>query len=262
VLKLFPLPRGWATGIVGLDSPESALALLSHARERFGERLTSFELFSDFCLDLVMRHFADSRAPLSARHPFYVLIELTDSHPAEHVRKELEDGLAAALDASLVRDAVIATSEAQTREVWALRESISDAQAREGKNIKHDVSLPASALAKFIAVTGTALERAYPGIRVVCFGHLGDGNLHYNISSPVGIDSGAFLANQEGINRIVHDSVAQFDGSISAEHGVGQLRRSELPRYKSAVEMDLMRTLKAALDPLGIMNPGKLLARA
>ena len=261
VLKLFPLPRGWATGIVGLDSPERALALLSHARDRFGERLTSFELFSDFCLDLVLCHFADSRAPLNVRHPFYVLIELADSHPTERVRTELEDGLAAALDASLVRDAVIATSEAQTREVWALRESISDAQAREGKNIKHDVSLPASALAKFIAVTGTALERAYPGIRVVCFGHLGDGNLHYNISSPVGLDPDAFLANQESINRIVHDSVAHFHGSISAEHGVGQLRRSEILRYKSPIEMELMRKVKVALDPLGIMNPGKLIAR-
>jgi len=133
VLKLFPLPRGWATGIAGLDSPESALALLSHARERFGERLTSFELFSDFCLELVLRHCADRRAPLSTRQPFYVLIALADSHPSEHVREELEDGLAAALDASLVRDAVVATSEAQTRAVWALRESISDAQAREGR---------------------------------------------------------------------------------------------------------------------------------
>jgi len=261
VLKLFPLPRGWATGIVGLDSPESALALLSHARERFGERLTSVELFSDFCLDLVLRHFAESRAPLRARHPFYVLIELADSHPSEHVRQQLEDGLAAALEASLVRDAVIATSEAQTRAVWALRESISDAQAREGKNIKHDVSLPASALAEFIAVTGTALERAYPGVRVVCFGHLGDGNLHYNISSPVGVDADAFLANQETINRIVHDRVVHFHGSISAEHGVGQLRRDEILRYKPPIEMELMRKVKAALDPLGIMNPGKLIAR-
>ena len=260
VLKLFPLPRGWATGIVGLDSPARALALLGHARERFGERLTSFELFSDFCLDLVLRHFADSRAPLRARHPFYVLIELADSHPSEHVRQQLEDGLAAALEASLVHDAVIATSEAQTRALWALRESISDAQAREGKNIKHDVSLPASALAEFIAVTGAAVERAYPGVRVVCFGHLGDGNLHFNISAPVGVDADAFLANQETINRIVHDSVAHFHGSISAEHGVGQLRRGEMLRYKSPIEMELMRTVKAALDPLGIMNPGKVIA--
>ncbi|MFN8626459.1 MAG: FAD-binding oxidoreductase [Candidatus Binatia bacterium] len=262
VLKLFPLPRRWATGIVGVDSPAGALALLSDARERFGERLSSFELFSDFCLDLVLRHFADGRAPLRARHPFYVLIELTDSHPSADVRTALEDGLAAALAAALVRDAVIAASEAQTREMWALRERISDAQAREGKNVKHDVSLPASALAEFIATTGPALERVYPGVRVVCFGHLGDGNLHYNVSSPVGVDADAFLVNQEPINRIVHDSVAHFHGSISAEHGVGQLRRSEILRYKSPIEMALMRRLKAALDPRGIMNPGKLIAGA
>jgi len=261
VLKLFPRPRGWATGIVGLDSPENALMLLSRARERFGERLTSFELFSDLCLELVLRHFADSRAPLHTRHPFYVLIELADSYGPEVVCEELEDGLAAALDASLAGDAVIAMSEAQTREMWALRESISDAQAREGKNIKHDVSLPASALAEFIAVTSAALERAHPGVRVVCFGHLGDGNLHYNVSSPVGVDADSFLANQGTINRIVHDSVAHFHGSISAEHGVGQLRRGEILRYKSPIEMELMRKVKAALDPLGIMNPGKLLAR-
>jgi len=259
VLKLFPRPRGRATGLVGLDSPESALALLIHARTRFDTRLTSFEFFSDFCLDLVLRNFADCRAALRARYPYYVLIELGDSHPSEVVRQELEDGLAAALDASLACDAVIATSEAQTRALWALRENISDAQAHEGKNIKHDVSLPASALTEFIAVTGHALERAYPGVRVVCFGHLGDGNLHYNISSPAGVSAEAFLANQAAINRIVHDSVARFHGSISAEHGVGQLRRSEILRYKSPIEMELMRKMKAALDPLGIMNPGKLL---
>jgi FAD/FMN-containing dehydrogenase len=259
VLKLFPLPRGWATAIAGVDSPARALALLSLARERFGERLTSFELFSDFCLDLVLRHFAGSRLPLRARQPFYVLIELADSQASEHVRQQLEDGLAAALDAALVRDAVIAASEAQARTIWALRESISDAQAREGKNIKHDVSLPASALTEFIALTSAALERAYPGVRVVCFGHLGDGNLHFNVSAPGGADVDAFLANQEAINRIVHDSVAHFHGSITAEHGVGQLRRGEMLRYKSPIEIDLMRKLKAALDPLGIMNPGKLI---
>jgi FAD/FMN-containing dehydrogenase len=260
VLKLFPLPRGWATAVVGLDSPAHALALLTQTLEHCGERLTTFELFSDFCLDLVLRHFADSRAPLRARHPFYVLIELADSQGSEPVRRHLEGALAAALDATLLRDAVIATSEAQTSTLWALRERISDAQAHEGKNIKHDVSLPASAVAEFIAVTGAALERAYPGVRVVCFGHLGDGNLHYNISAPAGAEAEAFLANQEAINRIVHDSVAHFHGSISAEHGVGQLRRAEILRYKSPIEMELMRTVKAALDPLGIMNPGKVIA--
>jgi FAD/FMN-containing dehydrogenase len=259
VLKLFPLPRGWATAIVAVDSPAGALALLGHALARFGERLTSFELFSDFCLDLVLRHCADMRPPLRARHPFYVLIELADSQSSEDVRRQLEDGLAAALDAARVRDAVIAASAAQTRAMWALRENISDAQAQEGKNIKHDVSLPASALAEFIAATDAALTRGYPGVRVVCFGHLGDGNLHYNISAPAGVDADAFLDNQEAINRIVHDSVAHFRGSITAEHGVGQLRRAELLRYKSPVELALMRTLKTALDPLGIMNPGKVI---
>ncbi len=259
VLKLFPLLRGQSTGLVAVESPRRALELLERAQSEFGARLTTFELFSDFCLDLVLRYFPDCRAPLAQRHPHYVLLELSDSQAPQQVRALLEAGLAGGFECGLVGDAVIATSDAQASALWSLRENISEAQARAGKNIKHDVSLPISAIAEFIAITGAALDRAYPGIRVVCFGHLGDGNLHYNISSPVGSDAEVFLENQAAINRLVHDSVDQFGGSISAEHGIGQLRREEILRYKSPVEMALMRQVKAALDPLGIMNPGKVL---
>jgi len=259
VLKLFPLPQGQATALVAVASPQQALALLQHAQASFGERLTAFEIFSQLCLDLVLRYFPDCHAPLRQSHPCYVLIELTDSRPSTAVHELLGHGLSTALDKDLIADAVVANSAAQAAALWALRENISEAQAREGKNIKHDVSLPVSAIARFIAVTDEALARAYPGVRIVCFGHVGDGNLHYNVSSPAGSGAEAFLAQQPAINRIVHDSVASFGGSISAEHGIGQLRRTEILRYKAPLEMELMRRVKAALDPLGIMNPGKVL---
>jgi FAD/FMN-containing dehydrogenase len=258
VLKLFPLPQGQAVAVVAIESPERALALLSHAQARLAERLTTFELFSDFCLELVLRHYPDCRAPFAERHPHYVLIEISDSRPFEEARMLLEEVLGEALDAGLIRDAALAASGAQAEGMWALRENISEAQAQEGKNIKHDISLPISRIAEFIDVTDAEIARAFPGARMVVFGHLGDGNLHYNVSPPAGIDDQAFLAGQPGINRIVHDSVARFAGSISAEHGLGQLKRDEILRYKSPLEMDMMRRVKAALDPQGIMNPGKL----
>jgi FAD/FMN-containing dehydrogenase len=171
----------------------------------------------------------------------------------------LEETIESALEAGLAQDAVVATSIAQSRALWAIREHIPLAQAADGKNIKHDISVPISRIAEFVEATDALLERAWPGVQVVCFGHLGDGNLHYNIAPPAGTPHEAFLAYQGDINRIVHDRVAAFAGSISAEHGVGALKRDELPRYKAQVELDLMRAIKAALDPLGIMNPGKIL---
>ena len=271
VLKLFPLPRGEATALVAVDSADKALELLAHAQGALTERLVGFELFSSLCLDLVLRHYPACRAPFSERHPHYVLIAISDSRDSDATRDQMEDMLGAALERGLIRDAALAASGAQSREFWALRENISEAQAHEGKNIKHDVSLPVSRIAEFIAVTDGAIARAFAGARMICFGHLGDGNLHYNVSAPLrtgtntaagaGADGDyeAFLANQEAINRIVHDSVAHFGGSISAEHGLGQSKRGEILRYKSALEMDLMRKVKAALDPQGIMNPGKVL---
>ncbi len=259
VLKLFPLAQGQATALIGVASPQQALALLEHARAQFGDRLTAFELFSQVCLDLVLRHFPECHAALARRHPHYVLLELDDSTASASLREMLGRGLAVALDRQLLLDAVISSTSAQAARLWALRENISEAQAREGMNLKHDVSLPGSAICDFLDTTNALLAEQFSGARIVCFGHLGDGNLHYNISPPVGEDAQAFLTHQAAINRLVHDQVVRFGGSISAEHGIGQLRRTEMLRYKSTTEMDLMQRVKAALDPLGIMNPGKVL---
>jgi FAD/FMN-containing dehydrogenase len=259
VLKLYPLPRAHATAVAALESPEKALALLEFVQARCGERLTGFELFSAYCLDLVLKHFAQTTAPFARRHAHYVLVELADTQPGEGARAMTESVLEGALEAGLIVDAALAQSEAQSRAFWMLRESISEAQGHEGLNIKHDVSLPISRIADFIAATDAGLARAYPGIRMVTFGHLGDGNLHYNVSPPPGIAAGVFMRELAAVNRIVHDSVARCGGSISAEHGLGQLKREEIRRYKSALELELMRAIKRTLDPLGIMNPGKVL---
>jgi len=259
VLKLFPLPKSHATAVVALQSPEKALALLERALEACGERLTGFELFSDFCLSLVLKHFRDTTAPFRHRFPHYVLMELSDTQSGEGVRDLVESMLEAALGEKNILDAAVAQSETQARDFWKLREFISEAQAHEGPNIKHDVSIPISRIAEFISATDAELARAHTGVRMVTFGHLGDGNLHYNVSAPEGVAPDIFVKNTAAINRLVHDSVARFGGSISAEHGLGQLKRDEIQRYKSPLELELMRKLKRALDPHGIMNPGKVL---
>ena len=259
VLKLFPLPKSHATAVVALETPEKAVALLERALGACGERLTGFELFSDFCLSLVLKHFRDTAAPFPRRFPHYVLMELSDTQSGEGVRVLVESMLEAALEEKSILDAAVAQSETQARAFWKLREFISEAQAHEGPNIKHDVSIPISSIADFISATDQDLTRAHAGARMVTFGHLGDGNLHYNVSAPEGVAPDAFVRNTAAINRIVHDSVARFGGSISAEHGLGQLKREEIQRYKSPLELELMRKLKRALDPNGIMNPGKVL---
>jgi D-lactate dehydrogenase (cytochrome) len=259
VLKLFPLPKSRATAVVALESPEKALALLERALETCGERLTGFELFSDFCLSLVLKHFRDTATPFPRRFPHYVLMELSDTQPGEGPRALVESMLEGALEEKDILDAAVAQSETQAQAFWSLREFISEAQAHEGPNIKHDVSIPISRIADFISATDQELARAHPGARLVTFGHLGDGNLHYNVSAPEGVAPDAFVKNTAAINRLVHDSVARFGGSISAEHGLGQLKREEIRRYKSPLELELMRKLKRALDPEGIMNPGKVL---
>ena len=259
VLKLFPLPVGRVTAVAAIDTPAQAVALLGLLQARCGERLVGFELFSDFALGLVLKHYPESVAPFRERHPQYALVELEDTQDASAVRSLAEASLAAAIEAGLARDVALAESEAQANALWALRENMSEAQTAEGKNIKHDVSVPVSRIAAFIAATDAALARAFPGVRMVTFGHLGDGNLHYNAAAPEGVDPEAWMQNLARVNRIVHDSVAAFGGSISAEHGLGRSKREEILRYKSAVEMDLMRKVKAAIDPLGIMNPGKVL---
>jgi FAD/FMN-containing dehydrogenase len=259
VLKLFPQPKAAITALVALASPRDALALLKLVEAACGPTLTGYELMSDVSLRLVASHFPDLPQPFPERYPQYALLELSSHESEEHGVALLERAIEKALEDGLAQDAVVATSIAQSRALWAIREHIPLAQAAAGKNIKHDISVPISRIADFIETTDAQLEADYPGVQVVCFGHLGDGNLHYNVAPPEGIHHDDFLAQQGPINRIVHDSAAAHGGSISAEHGVGALKRDELPRYKSPIELNLMRAVKTALDPLGIMNPGKIL---
>lgn len=259
VLKLFPQPKACITAFVGLSTPEQALALLAIAQDRCGASLTGFELMSHLCLQLVARHFPQLPRPFVAPHAHYVLLELSSSESDAHAIALLEKAIEEAIEAGVADDAVVATSIAQSRGLWQIREHIPLAQAADGKNIKHDISLPISTMPQFVAQTRALLEQGFPDCQLVCFGHLGDGNLHFNVAPPQGIAHDDFLQHQHAINRIVHDSVAAFGGSISAEHGIGALKRDELTRYKSKVELDMMRAIKAALDPLGIMNPGKVL---
>ncbi|MFL6659575.1 MAG: FAD-binding oxidoreductase [Massilia sp.] len=259
VLRLYPQPKAAIAAMVALASPRNALELLTLMQNQCGASLTGFELISDVALHLVATHFPALPQPFVARHQQYVLLEVASSESEEHAIGLLERGIEAALEAAIGDDAVVATSIAQSRALWQLREHISMAQAAAGKNIKHDVSLPISRIPDFIASTDAALQGAFPGCQLVCFGHLGDGNLHYNVAPPEGGMHEAFLAHQGAVNRIVHDNVDAYGGSISAEHGIGALKREELIRYKSPVELRMMQAIKAALDPLGIMNPGKIL---
>ena len=259
VMKLFAQPAAELTALLTLASPQQALLLLALAQQRCGAALTGFELMSAFCLHLVTRHFPQMRIPIDGSAPQYVLLQLSDSESSQHASALLESLIGSAIEAGLIGDAVVASSIAQSRAIWALREHIPLAQAAEGKNIKHDVSLPISAIGDFIELTDRLLQAQFPGCRMVCFGHLGDGNLHYNVSPPPGMDDRLFLEQQEAVSRVVHDSVHGFGGSISAEHGLGALKRDDILRYKSPVEMTLMRTIKRALDPLNLMNPGKVL---
>ncbi|MBC7454820.1 MAG: FAD-binding oxidoreductase [Massilia sp.] len=259
VLKLFPQPKASITALVALARPREALALLSLVQDQCGASLTGFELISDVCMRLVATHFPHLPTPFLKRHPQYVLLEVSSSESEQHAVGLIEQALNLAVERDLADDAVLATSSFQSRALWHLREHIPLAQAASGKNIKHDISLPISSIADFIDSTDAQLQIAFPSCQVVCFGHLGDGNLHYNVAPPEGVPHDAFLANQGAISRIVHDSVEACSGSISAEHGIGALKRDDLVRYKSKVELDMMRAIKNALDPLGIMNPGKVL---
>ncbi|HJV80790.1 FAD-binding oxidoreductase [Noviherbaspirillum sp.] len=258
VLKLFPQPKAQLTALAAMQSPDDALRLLSMAQEKCGAMLTGFELMSDFCLRLVSKHFPQLRLPFPQNYPQYVLLELSDNESEEHANAMLEDLITDALEQTIIQDAAVASSIAQSKALWSLREHIPLAQAEEGKNIKHDISVPISRIGDFIRVTDVELEKNFLGCRMVTFGHLGDGNLHYNVSPPEHGCPDAFIAHQTEINRVVHDSVHRFGGSISAEHGLGALKRNEIVQYKSEVEMRLMRTIKQALDPLGLMNPGKV----
>ena len=260
VMKLHPLPAARVTALAALGSAHAALDFLALAQRYAGPLLTGFELMSDFCMQLVGRHFPQLRYPFAEHHPQVVLLELSDNESEEHARALFERLMEDALEQGLVEDAVVAESLAQSQAFWNIREHIPLAQAQEGLNIKHDIGVPISRIGHFIEETDAEIARAVPGARMVTFGHLGDGNLHYNVQAPEGGDPKRFLAeNEKALNRIVYDSVERHRGTISAEHGLGQLKIDENMHYKSEVELALMRAIKTALDPLNLMNPGKVL---
>ena len=256
-LKLFPKPRAIETAFVGLKSPAAALKLLTIAQGEAANALTSFELLSELAVDFSVRHGIDVRDPLAEKHPWYVLMEL--SSPSEDARTPLETILGRAMEEEIVDDAVIAASLAQRGAFWKLRDEMSAAQKPEGGSIKHDISVPVAAVPEFIAEADAAVVKLIPGARPVPFGHLGDGNLHYNVSQPIGADTADFLARWHDVNAVVFEIVLRMGGSISAEHGIGVLKRDELPEVKDKTAIELMRSIKTMLDPLGIMNPGKVL---
>jgi D-lactate dehydrogenase (cytochrome) len=261
VLRLFPMPRERATGFAAVRDLDAAVTLLGRLRAAAGDVVTSFELFPRFGIDLALAHVPGTQDPLTDRHDWYVLAELAGSGRGGALADVLETALADAFDEGLVPDATVATSQAQTDAFWRLREGMVEGQKSAGGSIKHDIAVPVSAVPAFLARAMTAVSELIPGIRPVPFGHLGDGNIHFNLSQPEGADRAAYLARWDEVNRVVHDIVAEFSGSISAEHGIGRLKVEENRHYKSAVEIELMQTVKKALDPRGLMNPGKVVPR-
>ena len=250
VLKLFPLPSASATAWIAVENPARAVELLAALRSACGDRLTAFELISRHCVEAVLAHRPGTRDPLAARADWYVLAELTDNGEQAALAGMVEQAFGDCAERGLVMDVALAASQAQSAALWQIRESIPEAQF---KNVKHDVSVPVSLVPEFIARTGAALAAGFPGVTVYCFGHAGDGNLHYNVGDA------ALVARGNEVNRIVYDAVAALGGSISAEHGLGQLKREEIRQHKSALEMELMQRVKQAFDPEGLMNPGKVL---
>jgi D-lactate dehydrogenase (cytochrome) len=257
VLKLFPRPRAVETAFVGVPSPAAALKLLHLAQARADGTVTSFELIVREIVEFAIHHGHGVRDPLAGKHPWYVLMEVSSQY-SDGLRESLEHLLAAAIEQGIVIDATIAASLEQTKAFWHLRHVLPEIQKPEGGSIKHDVSVPVKAIPDFLA-RGTALvAKLVPGVRPVPFGHIGDGNIHFNFSVPKGGSDAEFLARWNEITRAVHDLVDEFGGSISAEHGIGVMKREDIVRYKSAAEIDLMRTLKRTLDPNNILNPGKV----
>ena len=259
VLKLFPAIRQRATAWLAVPDPAAAIRLLGLMRSLCSDRITAFEIIGRSALDLVLRHIPGARTPFSGDGDWSVLVELSDSSATVDLAAELEAVLEQAFAQDLVDDAVLASSLAQAQALWSLRENISEAQRIEGISIKHDIAVPVSRIPEFLERARVILQNAWPDVRIVAFGHIGDGNLHYNLSKPGELENEDFIARTPELNRLVHDLVNELGGSISAEHGLGQLKRDELVRYKSGVEMDMMKAIKQALDPDGLMNPGKVL---
>lgn len=256
--KLFSRPVSIVTALVAVADPHAAVSLLSRLRSTTGDAVSTFELIPRIALDLVLRHIGQTADPFDERCNWYVLLEVSGGRHDAGMREGVELELAAALEQKEAIDAVIAASEAQREMFWRLRETIPEAQRREGASIKHDVSVTSTELPRFIIEASAAVQQIAPQGRIVAYGHLGDGNLHFNVSQPLQ-DGAAFESLAPRINRAVHDLIARYGGSFSAEHGIGQLKRGELQRYKSPVAMSVMRSIKRALDPKGIMNPGKVL---
>ncbi len=255
-LKLFPKPEVSVTAFAAVPSPAAALKLLGAMQARTGGMLSAFELIPRIALDLVARHIEGARDPMATPSPWYVLMEATGGRES-NLATCFEAGLADAVTGGVASDAVVASSQAQAAALWKLREGISESQRREGASIKHDIAVPVATIPDFLARATPVVEALVPGARAVSFGHLGDGNLHFNFSAPVGGNDAAFLARWDDVQQAVHDIVQQFGGSISAEHGIGAMKVASLPRYKGHAELDAMRALKAAFDPQNILNPGK-----
>ncbi|WP_331373578.1 FAD-binding oxidoreductase [Sinorhizobium chiapasense] len=259
VLKLFPKPLGHQVAFAGLKSVEDALALFDRASSLCGPALTGFELMPRIGIEFTSRHIPGVRDPMPSIHPWYALIDISTPDSEEGAERMIEGVLETGVGDGLVENAVIATNETQRKALWHMRESMSPAQKPEGGSIKHDVSVPVSSIPAFMAEADAAVMKAIPGARICAFGHMGDGNIHYNISQPVGADKQAFIDRWREINAIVHGIVLKHGGSISAEHGIGQLKRDELAEIRPAIEIDLMQRIKHAFDPAGIMNPDKVL---
>ncbi len=258
VLKLFPQPVGHQVALAGIASPADALQLFQKASILCGTALTGFELMPRIGIEFTTRHIEGVRDPLANQHPWYALIDISTSDSPATAQTMVQTLLEWGFETDLVEDAVIASSIAQQKALWHMRESMSDAQKPEGGSIKHDISVPVSSIPAFMDEAEKAVMAVIPGARICAFGHLGDGNIHYNISQPVGADKADFIAKWHAVNEIVHAIVLSLNGSISAEHGIGQLKRDELARIRPAIEIDLMRRIKRAFDPAGIMNPGKV----
>jgi FAD/FMN-containing dehydrogenase len=260
-LKLFPQIRSSATAFVAVRDIASAVGLLSELREASGDRVSSFELIPRIAVELTARHIPDVTDPLEHPYPWYVLCELSSSQEDETLAAVLERALGSALERAVILDAAVAQNERQRSSLWRLRETIPEAQRRDGASLKHDLSLPITVLAQFVERAAAWLTANVPEGRLIAYGHLGDGNLHFNLNQAPGADRTRFLEREAAVKRAVHDLVRDFGGSFSAEHGIGQLKIEELARYAPPVELGLMRAIKRALDPRGILNPGKVLGR-